>query len=267
MKFIKSIFIFGAFLLCSSSLIAQSIPTACQKFVIAGNPGHADQYLCKQGYLAAYDYNKKVSDWVAYTVSTQTLKYNIPRKDKFKEDTTIPKQHRATLKDFAGSGFHRGHQVNYEVQEMTQKTADESFLLSNMTHQVGNLNVGRWKSVETRERKWAATKELLYIYAGPVFGKNYKRTGPNKVAIPTGYFKIIYAPKQKQVLSFYFKNEKAKKKQKLSKYLTSIHTIQQKTGYKFLTALPSKLRTKLVNQVPTKLWPTRYKKTKRSKGK
>lgn len=44
-------------------------------------------------------------------LTSESVKGDTERSDKFKEDKSIPKHLRATLADYKGSGFDRGHQA------------------------------------------------------------------------------------------------------------------------------------------------------------
>lgn len=73
-------------------------------------------------YSVGYDPRNKNPSWVYERLSDSCLQGEAKRDNRrFKEDTDLPKQFRATLTDYKGSGYDRGHLapagnhiVNYE---------------------------------------------------------------------------------------------------------------------------------------------------------
>jgi hypothetical protein len=57
------------------------------------------------------------------------------KNSNFAEDGSDPPHLRAALKDFAGSGFDRGHLVAAAAVKFDQSAQDETFLLSNISPQ------------------------------------------------------------------------------------------------------------------------------------
>ena len=49
--------------------------------------------------------------WVAEALTPQRLSQKIPREDSFHEENNVATEHRATLSDYRGSGYDRGHMV------------------------------------------------------------------------------------------------------------------------------------------------------------
>ena len=114
----------------------------CKDHVTLGVPGQSSQLLCREGYAAGYNYDTKVSDWVSYRMTAASAQGQVPRKDAFAEDKEVPVQYRATLADYKGSGFDRGHQAPAADMRTSATTMKQSFLLTNMTPQLPALNQG-----------------------------------------------------------------------------------------------------------------------------
>ncbi|ODN43689.1 DNA/RNA non-specific endonuclease [Piscirickettsia litoralis] len=228
----------------------------CHGFLKNGNPGHVDQYLCREAYTVGYNYQTKQPTWVASKLTGESVNKHIKRKDKFKPDSSIPVQYRAELSDYSHSGYDRGHLMPYASADIDQASANESFLLSNMSPQKSGLNRQGWAALESDVRFWAKYKKEVYVYTGPVFqGKNIKSIG-NGVKVPTAFFKIIYAPQQHQAIAFVMPNAQVSKS-KVSDYRTNIATIEKLTGMQFLTALPQTERNKLISTT-AKMWRVSY---------
>lgn len=129
----------------------------CGDHVKLGIPSQSSQLLCREGYAAGYNYDTKVSDWVSYRMTETSAQGNVTRTNKFAEDKDVPVQFRATLADYHRSGYDRGHQAPAADMRSTTTTMKESFLLTNMTPQLPELNRGAWRILEEKARQWART--------------------------------------------------------------------------------------------------------------
>ena len=69
-----------------------------------------DSYsLCFNGFNVGYSGVSKTPLWVAEALTPKRLSQKIPREDNFHEETRLNAAHRATLADYRGSGYDRGH--------------------------------------------------------------------------------------------------------------------------------------------------------------
>ena len=126
----------------------------------------------------------------------------LARKDNFAPDPLLPAETNLG-KDYAGSGFDRGHMCPTAVN-LCQGPAvqDECFYFSNMSAQYGSLNRGDWKSLETLTRTTAATIDSIHVWCGN-FGVA-KKIG--STAVPTQCWKVYYVKKTKQWNAYLFNN-------------------------------------------------------------
>ena len=67
----------------------------------------------------------------------------------FKEDDILPKHLRATLADYRGNGFDRGHMAPAADHRSSQEAMADTFYLSNMCPQCPQLNRGYWAMLES----------------------------------------------------------------------------------------------------------------------
>lgn len=241
-----------------------AVSNYCHNFLVYGNPsyniidglGRTDLYLCRDGFVVGYNYQTKQASWVAFKLTKAKVANKLKRDDKFKEDTDVPFVYRATLADYKYSGYDRGHLASYASMDFSQKSADESFLLSNMSPQKAGLNRQGWGRLETNERIWANMYDNIYVYTGPIYKKQkiHKTIGDNKIAVPDYYFKIIYVPSKNKALAFVLPNSRVAKN-KVANYRVAIKDIEKRTGLQFLTNIPD--RDNIVNNV-SKMWRTAY---------
>jgi endonuclease G len=216
---------------------ANDIDTKCKHLVVYGAPVKAEgnnQYLCRTAYAVNYNYATKVPFYAVEHITAANLVKNAPRKDDFREDPEIPVQHRATLADYTGMGFDRGHVAPAADMTFSAQAMSESFFLSNMMPQVPGNNRGIWKYLEENVRYWVQVKGEVYVITGTLFDAQPKMM--NKVAIPSHVYKIVIDPKSGKQIAYLFPNEKLDPKL-IDNYAVSVATIEQKTGINFSPAL------------------------------
>lgn len=239
----------------------------CHDFMIYGNPSfeataplsQVNLYLCRVGYVVGYNFQTKQPTWVIYRATSHSVNPRLERNDVFAPDTDVPRAFRAELSDYSGSGYDRGHLAPYASLDFNPLSADQSFLLSNMSPQVAGLNRQGWERLESYERRWANMYQVLFIYTGPIYKKKtiHNTIGFNRVAIPDYYFKILYAPLQHKAIAFVMPNAQVNRDD-VAKYRVSIASIEERTGLKFLTALPEQERQGLIGTV-SPMWRTSYR--------
>ena len=239
---------------------ASSPEGVCQDFMRYAEINKVGRYLCRDGYVVSYNDKTKQPNWVAYRLTAKSVSVKTKREDQFEADASVPKAYRAELNDYRNSGYDRGHLAPYAAMDFSAKSAKQSFLLSNMSPQKAGLNRHGWAQLESYVRFWTRAKGELYVYTGVTYKNKTPRTfvGKGKVAVPDYFYKIIYAPKQKESIAFAMPNNKVDKKD-VSKYRVSIKDIQDRTGFNFFTQLAEKERNQLINQV-SPMWRTTYKK-------
>jgi endonuclease G len=108
------------------------------------------------------------------------------RKDAFAQDKAIPGS--ATPKDYANSGYDKGHLFSYDDAMCDATDKVECFLMTNMLPQIHPFNAGDWKVLEIQERVWAKTA-TLHIIAGGIGTIGKLKSGEN---IPKYMYKAIY---------------------------------------------------------------------------
>jgi len=136
------------------------------------------------------------------------LEGEVSRTDNFRQDTNVIAGS-ASLNDYRGSGYDRGHLVPAGDMKWSLEAMSESFLLSNISPQEPGFNRGIWKKLEEKVRDWAVKNDSMYIITGPVSTSIRQSIGENEVGIPEYYFKIIMDisyPTYKSI-GFLIKNE------------------------------------------------------------
>ena len=216
----------------------------------------------REGYVLAQDARLKIPIWVQYELSLDELQGPVSRTNNFKPDISIPSGSRAELDDYSGSGFDRGHMAPAGDMKKSRGVMSESFLLSNMSPQVGiGFNRNIWKNLEAAIRGWVKQRGTLTIITGPVFAVDgnqvsYQVIGENHVAVPTHFYKIVVDANSSnniEALAFMLPNEKLSGHH-YSDFLTTIDEIEKATGLDFLSALPANVQETVESWEAQTIW-------------
>jgi len=238
----KKILLVLCFLLFSlNPALANGIDERCPQHVIFGAPvsslpPNAGQYLCRLGYAVRYNYHTRTPEYVVERVTVAMATGPHRRRDDFRPDPEIPPQFRATLQDYAGQPFDRGHVAAAGNNTHDPRAMSESFLLSNMIPQDRNNNRGVWKQLETLTRDWIIQRGELFIVSGTVYNQPFRVIG-NGVGVPDGLFKIIVDPRRQQIIAFMLPNAPMGAND-FPRYIVSVAEIERATGITFFPQLP-----------------------------
>lgn len=165
------------------------------------------------------------------------IEKRVERSDNFRVDPKV-KNRSASLDDYRGSGYDRGHLAPAADFTFDEVAMDESFLLSNISPQVPNMNRGVWKKIEGIVRDWAGTYEVIHIVTGPVFeDSNTEKIGPNSITVPDKFYKIAmrYSGDNYEAIAFLVPNTQISAP--ISSYIAAIDEIEEITGLDFFHTL------------------------------
>jgi endonuclease G len=261
----KLLLFLSAISILSSPCLALVAP-AKSEHIIYGYPGTKGMILFRKGYVLDHDNAKKVATWVSYHLTDSYLVQNVPRSDDFRPDPDLPKGQRSELADYDKSGYDRGHLAPAEDMRRDEQTESETFLLSNMSPQVGvGFNRQIWKYLEAKVRAWAKKRKNIYVMTGPIYAdKDYKTIGPNKVAVPSHFYKIVVSctpngstPSMEfgtspltikgeniDVIAFIMPNKNLGATP-IKNYIATIDEVEKETGLNFLRELKDPIEKKL----------------------
>ena len=207
------------------------------------------------GYTLNYCEEYEQPYWVAYVLTAdEVFSSNSERNDNFHEDPSIPTGS-ATLADYKGSGYDRGHMIPAADLKWSEQAMDYSFYLSNMSPQVGSFNRGIWADLEATVRTFAAQNQAICVVTGPVLTDGpYESIGTNEVAVPHYYFKAIldYTGDEHKAIGFLLKNEGSNAD--LTTFAVSIDQLEEVTGFDFFPSLPDDEEEVLEASYDVTLW-------------
>jgi endonuclease G len=194
--------------------------------------------------------------------------------DPFAPDPLLKPGRRAELKDYARTGYDRGHQSPAADETVDKRLKDETFFLSNMAPQKPALNRKIWKDLEGTVRDWAESRGEVYIITGGMFYDpkeetaatasgtvQFKVIGPDAVAVPTHFFKIVIAKDPKgvwQSIAFMLENKAYPTPPEgqhyhFENYIKSIAWIEQRAGLNFMPELDP-VEEKRLERTASPMW-------------
>lgn len=154
--------------------------------------------LCYREYTVAFSGKTRTALWSAelLTKDRLTAARGLKRINSFFEEERIPSPDRSYLKDYARSGFDRGH-LSPSGNASTAEAQAATFSLANMVPQNATNNRGVWEGYESAARNYVRAKGTLNIVTGPLYiGSNIKFIN-DRVAVPTHLWKLFYDPTRK----------------------------------------------------------------------
>lgn len=196
------------------------------------------------GFTINYNRSWRIPNWVAYTLYPSDTQGKVPRASDFEPDPATGTDC-ATNDDYRGSGWDRGHMAPAGDMKWNADAMRQSFYFSNICPQNRNLNGGDWRLLEERLRIWAQQGDTLYIVCGPLPMQHPRTIGPNKVAVPEAFFKVVLRHNRQGWSAIGFIMPNTDGKHPLSYYACSIDEVEKKTHNDFFYQLPDKLENQL----------------------
>ncbi len=238
-----------------SNCFAQQITTSDKRIELPlPLDNKSEQILYRKGYTVSYNKDYKIPNWVAWHLTSEHSSGPFQRPtNAWHEDEEVPVP-RATLADYKGSGWSRGHMCPAGDNKWDSVAMYESFLFTNSCPQNANLNSGDWNQIEMACRRWAERYGDIYIICGPIlYNKEHEAIGPNKVVVPEAFFKVVIClngtPKG---IGFIRKNTDTTKRNDL--YINTINEVERITGITFFPHLPSDVSEVVKSKADLKDW-------------
>jgi endonuclease G len=216
--------------------------------VVAGASALAARPLCFDGFATLYSGVHKIPVFSAEVLNRATLGYEHKqeRTNFFFEDARVPSKLRASLNDYKGSGFDRGH--NFPAQDArTPEAMAQSFSLANMMPQAPEHNRKVWAGYEEATIKYARRAQGdVYVITGSVVDASQcpiESVAPdaqsrrdlrsctigNGVAVPAYIYKVVFDPQTQRAWAHWSQNRNDQKAGKPISYAE----IVQRTGIDF----------------------------------
>jgi endonuclease G len=226
----------------------------------ATNTSYSDNYLMvKNAYTLSYNKNKGIANWVSWHLST-AWKGETDRQNDFRPDPSLPQNwYQVTPRDYASTGFDRGHLCPSDDRDGGLEDNKETFLMTNMTPQAPENNRGIWKALEDYGRTLTQQGNEVYIIAGTIgeggTGTNgfAKRIGKNdNITVPASLWKIIVVlpigqndelriNENTRIIAVNIPNQNGLVGS-WKQYRTSVAELEKLTGYNFLSTISPEIQ-------------------------
>lgn len=234
-------------------------PTALSKLEIPKtNP--KDIVITHTCFALLYNEPHEQASWVAYELTKEETNKIYERTDKFITDPKV-KTGTANDKDYASSGYDRGHLAPASDMGWSATAMAESFYYSNMSPQTPSFNRGVWKRLEELVRTWAIENNSVYIVTGPVLTSGLTTIGPNKVSVPNYYYKVILDYTEPSIKGIGFIIPNTGSSESLQQFAVSIDSVEKFTGIDFFSSLPDEQEELIEKTLCIKCWTWKSVKT------
>ena len=208
-------------------------------------------------YLSlSYIEKHEQAEWVYYQLTSEILNGKYRRTNDFRKDFKVSTGS-ATLADYKGSGYNRGHLCPAGSMTGNSVAMSESFLLSNMSPQTTSLNSGQWRMLEEAVRDWVDDSKMLCVVTGPVFKDNIGTIGVNKITVPGYFYKVVFDPSNNKMIGFVLPNAR-KVPKRYYEYVRSVNDIEEITGIDFFCKLDDEIEECLESVADLRKWGSEY---------
>lgn len=167
---------------------------------------------------------------------------------------------RSSNEDYLRSGFDRGHLAAAGNHKVTQSLMDQTFVLSNISPQVGKgFNRDVWNDLEQYVRYRAKKARNLWVCTGPLYlprndltdGRTYVKyqvIGKNNVAVPTHFFKALLVENTDgsvDLESYVMENKPLDPNIPLRAYQVPLDSIERSAGFLLFHEVPKNVISRM----------------------
>ena len=191
------------------------------------------QALCMDGFAVMYSGVSRTPLWSAEHLTRKRLNQakTIDREDSFHEESRLPKSARASLSDYSGSGYDRGH-IAPNADMATRSQQYDSFSLANIAPQSPRNNRYIWRNIESATRYVTQQYGEVYTVTGVAFTNKKTKQLADRVLVPSHFFKAVYIPATNQAGVYYAPNDESERIE-----IISIDQLAAKIGIDVLPVL------------------------------
>ena len=170
------------------------------------------QALCMDGFAVMYSALSRTPLWSAEYLDRARLQQakQIDREDSFHEESKLPESARASLSDYSGSGYDRGH-LAPNADMATRSQQYDSFSLANIAPQSPRNNRYIWRNIESATRYLTQQYGEVYTITGVAFTNTKTKQLANRVLVPSHFFKAVYIPATDQAGVYYAPNDESER--------------------------------------------------------
>ena len=200
-------------------------------------------------YWRSYDGRTKSNRWTLEVLTPADLAKNTKRHDGFFEDMSVPREFRASPKDYEKSGYDQGHlapSANHLLSELVQL---ETFRITNVVPQTSDSNRYTMRLLEKHVRDMAVT-DCVIIVTAPAYiaidGKVAVTTiGENGVWVPTHVGKAVLLLSEPPIAKAWLVPNDRVGRRKFETTEVSVDAFEKATGLDVFQALPDDVENSL----------------------
>ena len=221
------------------------------------SPIAGEEIIKHTGYTLSYNEENELPSYVAYELTKDEVLGPVERNDSFREDPYV-RTGSATLEDYRGSGYDRGHMAPAADFKWSEKAMEDTFYMSNMAPQDPSFNRGIWADLEAVVRNMAYDEGTIYVVTGPVLTDGpYKTIGENKVSVPKNFYKVVlkYDGDNSKAIGFVLENENSDRD--IESFALSVDEVEKITGIDFFPLLEDTIEKNVERKEDTSDWTFR----------
>ena len=189
-----------------------SLVSASSLFAITANEfvndSNCNQTIDKQFLTICYDYKLKAAKAVSYTLYGDLVnELNIKKRPSFKVERSVSRKYRSSNTDYRKSGYDKGHLANDAEFDWSQESLNATYTLANIIPQARKVNRYTWTKAERYARFVAVQLGKVNVINVVKYSSNPKRIGKHGIAVPSGYYKVLYSDDQNYTKCLYYAND------------------------------------------------------------
>ncbi len=222
---------------------ANKLPGADLTSVIT-NPGQKEVIIQYMGMTVSFNPDLHIPNWVAWELTADEAAGTEPRYDKFSADPDVDGS--ASPRDYTSSGYDRGHMAPAGDMKWNEDAMRQTFFMTNICPQAGELNRGSWRKLEEKCRARTTRDSAVIIVCGPVLKGANPITGyigDSKVAVPAKFFKVVLSPYTNPPTAIGFIMPNGSVAGGMQKCAMTVDEVERLTGHDFFSQLPDSIES------------------------
>lgn len=235
-------------------------PAAGGELLPFGNPSGATAdtenknnfIVAHDSFILSYNNDRGTLNWIAWRTTRADLGDKRERPLFTPDENLPPGFRRIQYYDYSGSNYQRGHMVPSADRFSDRRRNEETFNMTNIVPQTGDLNEFPWQKLESYARSLAYRGSETYTIAG-VYGEKDRLRG--KVSVPTNCWKVIVVfprgasrnniDQRTRVIAVDMPNDVGIENAPWQRYKTTVRDIETKTGLDIFNLLPRDLQDRI----------------------
>jgi endonuclease G len=182
---------------------------------------NCDQLIDKIYFEICYNYDLNLATAVGYKLEGDLVdELNIKDRPYFYAEPTLPQKEQIEPNNYQGTGYDRGHMAPDAAFDWSEDSLKATYSMANIVPQLAIVNREEWNRVEEHARKMAKKYNEITVVNLMAFDNNITKIGKTPVALPKGFYKIMYNIEKNYKECYYYANTQNQSKS-LNKHLIS----------------------------------------------